>query len=576
MNIIKNIIFVIFLTWSLVSHAAIGEVELVGIPITSSHSSISNVFDGDLKTFWSDYPNNWVGIDLGEGKSATITGWSFSASPSEYGYYTREILMQNAFVQSDVSPQFNSPITLDIVPEFPYYPRYKLNTRYVSGSGRAFRVMFFYNFAAIAELKFYAIANTTANSRPIEPIISPWGGRFSNSNATVSITSKTTSAQIYYTTNGISPTTNDILYTSPINLNFTNTIEIRAIAIDQTLNTPNSSISEKAFFSPWGFMAAQDLYDNTGVLTEAHSGDIFDNRSIDGYYYWQGNSLNFADSGVDLPPNGYTGIWIYKSVDLKNWEYVDNILPDLGMSVTRTHIIRNPNGLLVMWGHNTRNQVACVATSTLPIGPWNWYSTNTVPIGGVKDCNLFKDTDNKAYFIHSDTNQVSGNGKMRITLLSDDYLSPTTSQGFVRINSSDEAPVLFKNNGIYYTIFSCGNYYNNLLSYNERWIKSSVVLTDWTTNTVNQLWESDPLGDIYNGQPSFVVKYNGGLILGRDQWHNNQSEPLLGLYDSRQVWVPLSFDLDGNILPLKSNLPITWDISRIPSRIISGKRIITK
>jgi hypothetical protein len=580
----KRILLILALVWSVSARAATGEVELVGTTITSDAPSSGNVFDNDTTTWWGVNPGNWIGIDLGTGTNATLTGWAFAPKPSSSpSSYTCEVLMQGAVMQSDTTAAFSAPTTRDTVPTFPFYPRFKVSERAATGSARCFRV-YFSGFPGIAELKFYASASTTARARPMAPKISPWGGRFPSGSQTVTITSRTTSASIYYTTNGTTPTTASTLYTGPFSFAFGSTTQIKAIANDASLSTPASTVSANAFFSPWSYKPNEDWRDDLGILAEAHYGDIYNNTAADGFYYWYGGALNFADSGVDLPTGGYQGVWMLKSTDLRNWQFVGNILPDLGMTVQRPHFVKNPStGLLVLWAHNINNSLACVATSTLPVGPWNWISTNTQPIGGVKDCNLFQDTDGRAFFIHTDTNQVSGTGKMRITLLSSDYLTPSTTQAVVRINSSDEAPVLFRNGtaGNYYVVFSAGNYYDNLSTYNERWVTCTNVLGVWTNAPVNQLWTVDPVNDArytpassYNGQPSFVIKYNNQWILGRDQWHNASTEPASGLYNSRQVWVPFAFDGAGTIV-VPSPVPVPWEPSVLPTyktvRQLTGK-----
>jgi hypothetical protein len=578
----KRILFILALVWSCSARAATGEVELIGSIVTSTASASANINDGDLTTYWTDPAGSggWIGYDLGTGTNATITGYAFAPQPSTFSNYGKEEYMQGVQLQSASGPTFTSPTTLDTVPTTPFYYRFRMWERSASASAQCFRLLY-PSWSGLAELRLYATASTTARARPMAPIISPWGGRFPTGSRTVTLTSRTTSASIYYTTNGTVPTTSSLLYSGPFTLSFSTNLDFRAIAYDASLSTTTSSVSSNAFFVPWSFKPNEDWRDNSGSLIEAHYGDIYDNTATDGFYYWYGGSLNYIDAGasaVDLPTGAYKGVWMYKGTDLRNWTFVGNILPDLNMIAQRPHFVKNAStGLLTLWAHNTRDSLSCVATSTLPAGPWNWYSTNTLPAGGVKDCNLFKDVDGRAFLIHSDTNQVSTNGQMRITLLASDYLTPSATQAVVRLNSSDEAPVLFRNgSGNYYAIFSYGNYYDNTSSYGERYITSSSILGAWTNQTVNQLWAVDPVNDAryspasaYNGQPSFVVQYNGKWILGRDQWHNRSTEAGTGLYTSRQVWTPFSFDGAGNIV-MPSPVLIPWELTSL-SRMIGGK-----
>jgi len=584
----RNLVLVLLLFFSLSAKAATGEIELIGTIVASTGTASANINDGSLSTVWTDNPNGWIGYDLGAGTNATVTGWLFAPQPSTQSSYGKEDYMQGVLFQSDTTGTFSSPTTVDTVPTFPFYFKNKMWERPVNSTARAFR-LYYPSWSGLAELRLYATVNTLARARPIPPVISPWGGRFPSGSATVTMTSRTTSASIYYTTNGTVPSVSSILYTGPFQFNFSGTAQIQAIAYEGSLSTKTSSVSSNAFFNSWSFKAGEDIRDDTGTLVEAHAGDIYDNTAVDGFYYWYGMGLNYDDTGlVDLPTGGYKGIWMYKGTDLMNWKFVGHILPDLGITVQRAHFIKNAtSGLLVMWGHNTRDSLSCVATSTLPTGPWNWVSTNVFPAGGVKDCNIFKDLDGTAYLIHADTNQVGATGKLRVTLLASDYLTPTASQSSVRINSSDEAPVVVRNGtNDYYCLFSAGNYYDNTLTYSERYIRCSSMLGSWTSGSVNNLWAVDPVNDNrfspvnkLNGQPSFAVKYNGQWLLGRDQWHNNITEPGTGLYTSRQVWVPFSFNRSGAIV---TDSPVSdpWDFSTAvntfnTTRSISGRAVLS-
>ena len=583
----KRILLILALVWSVSARAATGEVELIGAIVASIATATNNINDGDLTTAWTDNPSGWIGYDLGTGTNATITGYLFATQPSTPGNYTKETYIQGAQLQSDTTPSFSAPTTRDTVPSFPFYPRYKMHERVATGSARCFRILFpSTNYAGIAELRLYAAAGTTARARPVPPVISPWGGRFPTGSRTVTLTSRTTSASIYYTTNGTVPTTSSLLYSGPFTLSFSTNLNFRAIAYDASLSTTTSAVSSNAVFVPWSFKPSEGWRDDGGTVVEAHAGDILNNTATDGFYYWYGMALNYPDAGgSDIPPDGYKGVWCYKSTDMRNWQFVGNILGGNPYQLQRQHVIRNDStGLLVMYMHNVSGSTfaTAIATSTLPVGPWAFYTTNTTSIQyGGKDQNLFKDIDGKAYFVAADTNQTYGTGKMRITQLSSDYLSGTTNQ-VIAVNSGVESPVLFRNgSGAYYLIFSAANYYDNLSTYNERWITCTNILGAWTNSTINQLWTVDPVNDvryspanIYNGQPTFAFKYSNQWILGRDQWHNSTTEPSSSLYASRQVWVPFAFDGAGNIV-VPSPVPVPWEPSVLPTygtvRQMTGK-----
>ncbi len=101
-----------------------------------------------------------------------------------------------------------------------------------------------------ASYTYLGITKSTTKSisiipRCVEPIITPGDGTTFDAPAQkVSISTTTTGAQIYFTTNGVSPTTSDTAYTAPFNI-FDNTL-IKAIAIKS--GCENSPIASADIF----------------------------------------------------------------------------------------------------------------------------------------------------------------------------------------------------------------------------------------------------------------------------------------------------------------------------------------
>jgi hypothetical protein len=100
----------------------------------------------------------------------------------------------------------------------------------------------------------YAIA-TPAQPFTAIPVISPAGGTFTGP-TTVTISDATPNAVIYYTTNGVTPTTASPVYTGPIAVNATGTIEAVALAPNDALSIPASdgfTIQAPSIAYPAGF-----------------------------------------------------------------------------------------------------------------------------------------------------------------------------------------------------------------------------------------------------------------------------------------------------------------------------------
>ncbi len=95
-----------------------------------------------------------------------------------------------------------------------------------------------YNNSAVASATFTESSVPTAAT----PTISPNGGTFSDS-VQVSLSTTTSGATIYYTTNGSTPSTGSTQYTAPFTL--TGSATVKAIAVAAGYN--NSAVASAAF-----------------------------------------------------------------------------------------------------------------------------------------------------------------------------------------------------------------------------------------------------------------------------------------------------------------------------------------
>ena len=85
-----------------------------------------------------------------------------------------------------------------------------------------------------------ASATTQTLTQTATPTFSPSGGTFTNS-VTVAISDTTLGASIYYTTNGLPPTTGSTLYTGPITVSSTETVQAVAQAPGSTVSNVGSA-----------------------------------------------------------------------------------------------------------------------------------------------------------------------------------------------------------------------------------------------------------------------------------------------------------------------------------------------
>jgi Chitobiase/beta-hexosaminidase C-terminal domain len=115
---------------------------------------------------------------------------------------------------------------------------------------------------AIAAANKYSVsavgsAAYSINPPAVTPSFSPAGGTYT-STQTVTISTTTPSATIYYTTNGATPTTGSSVYSGPIAVSSTETVKAMATATGYSASTTNSAAytinppSAAPFFSPAG------------------------------------------------------------------------------------------------------------------------------------------------------------------------------------------------------------------------------------------------------------------------------------------------------------------------------------
>ena len=113
-----------------------------------------------------------------------------------------------------------SVATLDTVPTVPWAPRYQLTERPVSSAPARYARLIGgqSSYLTISELRFIGQPGAGASCRPVPPTITPHAGRFAGNSTTVTMTSATTSASIYYTLDGSAPTNASTLYSGPFTL----------------------------------------------------------------------------------------------------------------------------------------------------------------------------------------------------------------------------------------------------------------------------------------------------------------------------------------------------------------------
>lgn len=525
-------------------------------------------FDGDFTTFFvSDAADGrYFYIDHGVGNTAIVDRIRIAARESDYadGHIQR---VNGGKIESATDSAFTASLTtlltLDAIGTTVYMPREMLKVTVPTGTARRYWRYLGANgsYGTLAEFRFDGPPSGSTPCRPVPVDVSPAGGRFPSGFATVTMSCETTSASIYYTTDGTTPDNTKTLYTGTLQLNLgTSAVTLKAVAYDATCSTALSEVVTHTF-NPWGFKPNEAWYDTAGRLIEAHGGDILDNRSRDGYFYWYGQTANLLNTGAGVDTSGNFGVWAYRSTDLLNWERIGRILGNTAQNyawMERPRVLYNAaNNNYVMWvrGRTIGNVgYGCVATSASAGSGWSYVSDNlTLDAGELRDYHLALD-GSTAYIVWT-TNVV-----VKISALTANYQSLTGSVTTI-MTADREAPILFKYGSLWYLITSGSNYYDADSTFSVSYITSSALLSGWPSianltayNAVKtDLFASDPVGGNFNGQPTSLVKIGERFIYLADHWDATQ------LYNSRYVFLPLSF----NGTTLSATTPAEWNMSDI-------------
>ena len=167
--------------------------------------------------------------------------------------------------------------------------------------------------------------------------------------------------------------------------------------------------------------------------------------------------------------------------------------------------------------------------------PWGEWSkpVNIRPGAGWIDPCPFWDDDGKAYHIYSSEDNLT----LQIAELSDDYLSHTGK--YIRIfpGGHNEAPAIFKKDGIYWMITSgCTGWEPN----KARLLTATSILGEWKQLPNPCVGEN--ADKTFGGQSTYVLPLQGTekqFIFMADSWRPES------LADSRYIWLPVRFDEKG-------------------------------
>ena len=326
--------------------------------------------------------------------------------------------------------------------------------------------------------------------------------------------------------------------------------------------------------------------DNEGNHINAHGGGVlhFGNK-----YYWFGEHKSATTSSA------LVGVTCYSSTDLCNWtnegvalSVSDDPASDIvkGCIIERPKVIyNNKTKKFVMWFHLELKDKgyaaarAAVAVSDQATGPYQfigsfranpgvypfdmpqelknkqlkledykewwtpkWYEAvnNGLFIqrdlaGGQmsRDMTLFVDEDGKAYHIYSSEENLT----LHIAEMNDAYLGYTGKYMRVAPAGHNEAPAIFKKDGMYWMITSgCTGWAPN----EARMFSAPSIWGPWTKHPNPCTGENAKI--TYGGQSTYILTLQGEpnkYIFMADIWR--PKNPI----DARYIWLPVQFDDKG-------------------------------
>lgn len=559
-----------------------GLVEFTGTDTSTppfAGTAAANLRDGDFTTIWAadGATGGYISIDLGA--AAQVSRLRVASRIAVGDDVPGDKAIFSAVLRSASSdfPTFTNDAAIQTIGTIAtvFYPARAYSSIEIASPGTARRYWRLVGTTnaygpQLAECRFQGTYASGVSCKPVTPVITPWGGRFPNGFATVTMSCETTSAAIYYTTDGTTPDNTKTLYSAPFRLPIGSSgVTFKAVAYDATCTTTLSDVVT-AYYKPYGIKPREDWYDDTGTLLEMHDGNILDNRARDGFFYGVGAFTNRSNSGVDILTN--VGVWMYKSRDLLNWIKVGYILPNPGSVIycMRPHLVYNPTtSKYVIVAHlntsagATGSKVGFAESSTVGSG-WSWVKTDGDPNGvGNRDLSVWKEADDDLWLVYTD----GSNASVRICRLNSSFTDfHATPQHTTIITGDREAPQMVKVSSTRrFLITSSSNYYDGTASFDPSWITHSNAspASGWPSianltaynSAKTGLFASDPVSTDYNGQPASVLKLGEGRFMYlSDRWSATE------LYASRYVWVPLTFPTEST---MRATTPTEFDFEDI-------------
>jgi len=277
-----------------------------------------------------------------------------------------------------------------------------------------------------------------------------------------------------------------------------------------------------------------------GSIVHAHGGGILKDGN---YYYWFGENRT-AD-------NRFFAVSVYRSTDLKNWEFRNNVLTQSSASELASANIERPKvmfnastGKYVMWMHkengtNYSEARAAVAVSSTIDGTYT-YQGSFRPQGSFMSRDITIYNDNGTGYMISAADE---NFDLMIYRLTPDFLGIAAVVGNFWNDAHREAPALFKRGSTYFMMTSAATGWT---PNQAQYATATSISGPWSG------WTNVGNSTTFSSQPTYVLPITGtsgtSYLYFGDRWAGAWSGPV---NDSQYVWLPLAF-------PSSTSMSMTW------------------
>ncbi|WP_434743970.1 RICIN domain-containing protein [Micromonospora sp. SH-82] len=279
--------------------------------------------------------------------------------------------------------------------------------------------------------------------------------------------------------------------------------------------------------------------DTDGNALHAHGGGVL---KVGSYYYWFGENRH--------PDNRFRAVSVYRSTDLRTWEFRNNVLTQSSAAELQSANIERPKviynagtGRYVMWMHkengtNYSEARAAVASSATVDGTYTYHGSFR-PLGHMsRDITLYND-GGTAYMISA----ADENYDLHVYRLTPDHLNVAALVGNFWNDAHREAPALFKRGTTYFMLTSGATGWS---PNQAKYATASSISGPWTG------WSDVGDSTTFRSQPAYVLPVQGTtttsyLYLG-DRWAGASGGPV---NDSQYVWLPITF-------PSATSMSLNW------------------